>query len=96
MCGPASRLAGAASGGVRSRESRTAALLQRRSGTVRRRTEWEDRRALREDVTEAEDDRTRRHCRTAEGLLQPDDGRQLRGADRHGGSWPTRPASRIW
>ena len=34
VCWPASRLAGAATGGVRSRESRAAALLQRRSETV--------------------------------------------------------------
>ena len=34
VCWPASRLAGAATGGVRSRESRAAALLQRRSDTT--------------------------------------------------------------
>ena len=44
----------------------------------------------------SDSDRTRRLCRTAGGCRRQDGGRQFRGADRHGGSWPTRPAFSIW
>ena len=55
----------------RSEEPGRAELRLLSSGAARQwRAEWEDGRALREDLTEAEDDRTQWRCGKAGGRLQ--------------------------